>query len=602
MIREFAYGFSRRHHFQPSNKMQDWMYIAKDVFISLYAYDNDVIDYVRKHKKLAGFNGAIYMPKEYLLDIDGDSVEMAKLKTLDLCDLIQSLNIPYNIYFSGRGFHLGIPDYAFKWEPCSNLHIKVKTELDKKGIYKYADPSVTDKTRIIRLPFTMNQKSGLWKIPLTEDQLIDLKSEDISNLAKKYGHAMKIDLVLPECEPVFDCLTLTKTKVVKKDIPISEYSPDPINYPCIQSMLHGVSYGGRHATALRLAAWFRWLYPENVVRLVMKDWREKVDSPKNPFTQDEMNKIVTDCYKGHNGSGYRYGCMDKVMDSHCKTSCRLYKAKKSQTILTPQDIEKQLINFYTNDIEPINIGKLYGQDFPVYPGEVVVIQAPPKSMKTMILQNWVNSLKKNTYFLEMEMSPRQVMSRFIMIEKGWNEDDIKEHFSKGENGILKDDFGWLTVDYSSCFPNELDYKLSMLPVKPEILVIDHMGLMNTKHKDLNMKMEEITKALTDIAITRNIVVFAVCEITKSAFYDGMNIASGRGSFRIAYSASKVLSLKPTKDVDGNIQSIQITTEANREKEQLNTTLFVDKLRLGLPTTYDVETVNLSKTNERTNEW
>lgn len=78
MIREFAYGFSRRHHFQPSNKMQDWMYIAKDVFISLYAYDKDVIEYVQKHKRLSGYNGAIYMPKEYLLDVDGDSVDIAQ--------------------------------------------------------------------------------------------------------------------------------------------------------------------------------------------------------------------------------------------------------------------------------------------------------------------------------------------------------------------------------------------------------------------------------------------------------------------------------------------------------------------------------------------
>ncbi len=595
MIREFAYGFSRRHHFQPSNKMQDWMYIAKDVFISLYAYDKDVIEYVQKHKRLSGYNGAIYMPKEYLLDVDGDSVDIAQKKTIDLCDLIQSLDIPYNVYFSGRGFHIGLPDYAFKWEPCADLHLKVKKELDKHGIYEFADPSVTDKTRIIRLPFTMNQKSGLWKIPLTEKQLLTLKGDEISELAKKYGHAMKIDLILPECEPVFDCLTIKSVKKTTKiDIPISEYSPDPINYPCIQTMLNGTGYGGRHAMALRLAAWFRWLYPENIVRLVMEDWRQRVDSDKNPFKKDEMDKIVTDCYKGHNGSGYRYGCMDKVMDSHCKTTCRLYKAKKSQTIITPKDIENQLINFYTTDIKPVDIGEQYGQPFPIYPGEVVVIQAPPKSMKTMILQNWVNSLKKETYFLEMEMSPRQVMSRFIMIEKGWDEDDIKDHFSKGKNGILQDDFGWLTVDYSSCYPNELDNKLSMLPKKPEILVVDHMGLMNTKHRDLNMKMEEITQALTDIAISRNIVVFCVCEITKSAFHEGMNIASGRGSFRIAYSASKVLSLKPTKDGDGKIVSIQIKTEANREKEQLNTTLFVDKLRLGVPKTYEIDNLNLNK--------
>ena len=56
-----------------------------------------------------------------------------------------------------------------------------------------------------------------------------------------------------------------------------------------------------------------------------------------------------------------------------------------------KSMEKELVEFLTRDLDPINIGKLYGQDFPIYPGEVVILQAPPKSMKTMLLQNWVNS-------------------------------------------------------------------------------------------------------------------------------------------------------------------------------------------------------------------
>ena len=199
-------------------------------------------------------------------------------------------------------------------------------------------------------------------------------------------------------------------------------------------------------------------------------------------------------------------------------------------------------------------------------------------MKTMLIQNWVNSLKKPTYFLEMEMSARQIWQRFIQIEKGWTEDEVREYYASNINGI-SDAFKWLYVDYAPCMALELEKKVNMLPIKPEIVVIDHMGLMQSKHRDLNLKMEEIAQALTEVAIRNNVVVFAVCEITKQAMTEGMNIASVRGSFRIAYNASKILSIQPKKGLDGKIISLQVSTTANREKEQFNQVLELNNLQI-----------------------
>ena len=190
------------------------------------------------------------------------------------------------------------------------------------------------------------------------------------------------------------------------------------------------------------------------------------------------------------------------------------------------------------------------------------------------MQNWVNAFKKPTYFLELEMSPRQIWTRFIMIEKGWTEDDIRKHYLEMNNGISSL-FKWLHVDYAPCYPMELEKRIAMLPIKPEIVVVDHMGLMMSKHRDLNMKMEEVAGALTELAIKHNIIVFTISEITKSAFHDGMDISSSRGSFRIAYNASKVLSLKASKKLDGSIANLRLKTIANREKGTLNKILRLD---------------------------
>ena len=255
-------------------------------------------------------------------------------------------------------------------------------------------------------------------------------------------------------------------------------NPDPVNHPCISGMLQGTSFGNRHAVALRIAAWLRWRYPEHTVRLIMEDWRKRVSSEDHPFNESEMSRLVTDCYKGHGGSGYRYGCMDKVMDSFCKSTCKIYKAKKTTSLMSAEQMENALVNFYRSDLKPINVGEPYGIDFPIYPGELVVLQAPPKSMKTMLIQNWVNNLKKPTYFLEMEMSARQIWQRFIQIEKGWTEDEIREYYATNMQGI-SDSFKWLYVDYAPCMALELEKKINMLPIKPEVVVIDHMGLMQS---------------------------------------------------------------------------------------------------------------------------
>ena len=237
------------------------------------------------------------------------------------------------------------------------------------------------------------------------------------------------------------------------------------------------------------------------------------------------------------------------------------------------------MNFYDNAQEPINIGKFYGQDFPIYPGEVVIIQAPPASMKTMLLQNWMVDIGKPTYFLEMEMSPRQIWSRFVMIANNWTEDQLVKHY-KYERKQLKDQFDWLKVDFSPPYPSELEKRIITQPVKPELVVVDHLGLLRSKQRDNNMKVEEASQALMEIAVKHNVVVFAVSEINKTAFKEGMDIASSRGSFRIAYNANKLLSILPYKNKEtGLIEMLNIKSDKNREKEFLNVNLNVNNVRI-----------------------
>tara|TARA_R100001086_G_scaffold87927_1_gene42985 strand:+ start:3022 stop:4776 length:1755 start_codon:yes stop_codon:yes gene_type:complete len=579
MIKEVAFGIANRHHFMPEDEIDKWKG-TKDTYTSLYSYDDYVKEYYNNKKTLAGFDGKIYMPKEFYFDVDGDSSERARQLTIGLCEYLKELDVTYRLYFSGTGFHVGVSQGIFKWEPSKDLHLRVKDCLTSNGVFDFADSSVVDKTRIIRLTNTRNSKSGLFKVPISESEL----HTDIENIKKLAVYMRLPDWYLVENEeetPVFDVMKRVK---VAQTTPIvtSSRTGDSFYYPCIQKMLEGTSYGSRHNVSLRVAAWLKDRYPEHVVRVIMEDFRQRVDMKDKPFPKKEMDTIVENCYTGHNGKGYRYGCSDSVMDHFCNSSCTLYSSKKSQKAITAENMEDLLIDFLDSNIEPINIGEIYNQDFPIYPGEVLVIQAPPKSMKTMLIQNWLCALKRPTYFLELEMSSRQIYMRFLQIQLGMTEQEILSYYRDKKNGLHKD-FEWLTFDTNNCHPFEIEKRISSLAQKPEIVVVDHMGLLNTNHKDANMKMEEISEGLRTLAIRQNVVVITVSEISKGAIRENnvSDISASRGSFRIAYSANKILSLHADRDkMDGNrIKRIRVRTVANREKEQLNVSLRLDGLNM-----------------------
>jgi len=581
MIKEIAFGLSNRHHFHDADSIEQWEGIENDTFCSLYDYDEDVKNYYSDNKSLSGFDGKIYMPEEFLLDVDGSNVLDARDKLIDLLKLLKQLDVPSKVYFSGTGFHVGIHRSAFEWEAHKDLHIAVKKELTDKGIFNIADPSVTDKTRIIRINNTKNSKSGLFKVQIHEDyvnNVMNCNKEDLESVIKHYASEQKeSEPVDPVDKPVFNVLI----KEEPKQQQIQTQSLETKHHTCIQKMMEGAPKGKRHMVALRLAAYLRWRFPENIVRMIMENWRQRV-SIQHEFKQAEMDNIITGCYKGHGGEGYTYGWDDPIIKFYCDSTCKLHRGKRSvrtESVMNASAMEKELIEFYSKDHNPINIGELYGQDFPIYPGEVVIIQAPPASMKTMLLQNWIVALKKPTYFIEMEMSPRQIWSRFVMIENKWTHEELEAHYSQLQNG-QEDKFEYLTVDYSSPYPSDIENKIAMMENKPELVVVDHMGLFKSKRQDNNMKVEEASQALMELAVKYNVVVFAVSEISKSAFKEGMDISSSRGSFRVAYNANKLLSLTPYRNKETNlIEMIHVKSDKNREKEFLNVRLNVNNVRI-----------------------
>lgn len=575
MLKEYAFSLTNRHHFYPPTKISSFYNISSDTFMSLWDYDDDVIEYVKKKKSLSGYRGKLYMPDEFIFDVDGANIEQAKELTFGLLNILEDAqsSIPVQIYFSGeKGFHIHISNTAFKWEPCNDLNLRVKHILKGSGIYDYADPLVIDRTRLIRVPNTLKVSSGYWKVPLKRSEVKDVNEEWLDiNAAKPRDSFQFQDL---ETSPIFDVTKSVPKLEFKSQGRISKSN----NYICIQKMMENVPYGFRHKAALTLGSHLRDRFPEDAVRVFMEHWRLKISTSENPFSTGEMDKIINSVYNANDGEGYNFGCNSEVKDRLCSPECKLYKSKKSISSFNVSDLEKELLSFYASDHEPLDIGKIYDQHFPVHPGETVLLTAPPESMKSMLILNWVLAFKKQAYFMEFEMSRRQVMERLSMIHNGWDQETLINHYKSGKNGMPE--MRNIEFEFEPCFPWEIKKKLDVIDFKPEVIFIDHCGLMKSRFRDEMSKDKDISEGIMNLSKDLNCIVIAIWELSKEAFKTGVDISSPSGSFRISYNANKILALKPIRGEEGSIQHLELITIKNREQERLNCRLDVDQRKNG----------------------
>ena len=130
---------------------------------------------------------------DFFLDIDAeDSLEEAKQDALKACGLLQQLlEIDANTierYFSGcRGFHVTVPFGVFGNEASPHLMaaLRIWAEEITRGGVKHIDLGVYQPARLLRLPGSINSKSGLHKIPLWPEELEKLSVEEIRQAARQ---------------------------------------------------------------------------------------------------------------------------------------------------------------------------------------------------------------------------------------------------------------------------------------------------------------------------------------------------------------------------------------------------------------------------------
>jgi hypothetical protein len=189
-------GIFNRGNIQQAETMPDYIGTpgAVDCFASLYLHSKDFISYYEKNKKVAGYNGPVWCDTLYFdLDYkDGtmpENIDKAQAETRRLIQVLKSNGISsFKIKFSGsKGFHVSISHPAlFLVSGYEKTPLYVERFARKLSTGINCDYSIYgNATRLIRSVNSINSKSGLYAIPLSEGELFTLPVDDVLLLAKQ---------------------------------------------------------------------------------------------------------------------------------------------------------------------------------------------------------------------------------------------------------------------------------------------------------------------------------------------------------------------------------------------------------------------------------
>ena len=535
----------------PTSKLVS--YIGDEpLYRSVYQYDETAVEYVNSNGSLKNFFGVRYIDK---IPIDIDKQDRSDAKTLDILrgiilELEEShiTTSHFQSYFSGSGYHLILSGALFNFKEGNDLPYIVKQTLKK--LFPEIDASIYMRTGIYRLQHTLNQKTDLYKIPLTRDEVMNKEPEEIKELAKTPRLDFKYHTL--EGSGEFEHLIVKEVPDIRVFNKISE--PNKI-IPCVQSMLNqGAKEGSRHITAMRIISHFkRHGIPSHYCKVSMLHWNNK-SMPENSIME-----MVENVYNRN----YKYGCQDSVMLNHCKTQCIHFTRKDYLVDIKSSDtMQGELAERLTTDFsgKTINLGKMLNIDKEsvIFPGELVTIFGPTGSNKTTFAQNLalgvdfannkiVPEWQIPTLFLSLELSSWYMHRRHLQIVANKTKDEVNANYKKLYESH-KNELEHIMIQTISPTLDKIYEKVREL--QPQLVIVDYIDLVDTpvSYRGEYEKIKYISHGLSNMAVNNDLIVIQISQVSREySRNEVLDLYAGKGSGAIENASRKVIGLNGQPD-------------------------------------------------------
>lgn len=526
--------------------------LRQPIYRSYYSFDEEIKDHFQRFKTVRSYKGKFYLD-HILIDIDRgkDSDEFVLQRARAFVQKLQEdweldkYNI--SIWYSGTGYHVIFPD-IFEFEPSVYLPSEVRATI--MNFFPDMDDKPLISTGLIRTGYSFNSKSGLFKIPLTYDELYSLNVINIMNLAKDGSPRTNMDEWDKEPPKIFHNMIVKNA--VRRTEEFTRTEPTRI-VTCVQKIfLEGPVAGTRHDNLLRLVSRFRLQgVPYEGVLALAREWNA------NSISDYELIRQVKYAWD----KGYTPGCMDTVLAKYCDPKCTKFAEKNLETtIVSARSLEKQFMKFRRSDfsLTSFSLNEFYylPDPYDVFPGEMVVIIGDTGVNKTALVQNWIINLKRlKTLFCSLEVHDNLYYRRNIQIAHNMTKNEVNAYYEKNENTLSE------AVEHIDMIfdPITTDKLLEMVKKNDyRIVVIDVVDAMKVKKtSDYNGdKTEQLANEIKQLANKGNCIVICIHHISKEAARNGtLTKHSGKGSSAIEQKADKLIGVE-LSSTDPNVRIIK----------------------------------------------
>ena len=551
------------------------------MYRSVFLYDEDALKFINKSGSIKNFVGKRYID-EVPIDIDKGqqtdeyTLQQAQFVLYELNELgLKEEN--YQIYFSGTGYHINISGECFNIEPSSDLPFILKQTMKELIDYKI-DLSVYTKSAIIRSPYSFNNKSSLYKVPLTATELNTMSVQDIHLKANfDMNNNQKF---LREIIGDGSLERYVKTEV--PEVRSMQSVQEPRNVvPCVQTMYRkGPSQGNRNNTVLRMASHFRRHgIPSDATKASLLHWNNNQLDPQ----------VIIDKVEATYNHGYQYGCKDSIMSEYCDPKCVYYKHKDYLVdVHTREQLQAQLEERLSTDYtgKSIDLAKMFGlaeKDCIIYPGELVTIFGPTGSNKTTLAQNIVlgydfkediinTDWQLPTLFLSLELSGHYMHRRNLQIVSGLSKDAVNDDVQQiGKD--YADQLSHLTIQTIATQPEAIAKKIKEM--QPTVVVIDYIDLLECP-PHLRGEYEQvryISHYLSNLAVNMDIIIIQISQVSRDySRNEILDIYAGKGSGAIENASRKVIGINGRQDNTAKEVSLFKNSDGDLFNVKLNSLL------------------------------
>ena len=237
------------------------------------------------------------------------------------------------IYFSGnKGIHIILPAEILGVTPSAELnHVYKYIANLAKGFTpnKTVDTQIYDNKRLFRIPNTKHEKSGLYKIPITLNELQTLSINQIRNMATaqryiQYPIYSELPTANRAYQKIIEEYSRNKEQEDKKR---GRRFKKTFNFvpPCIQNILeNGAQEGERNITIACLAGFYK-SYGKTLDETIdlISDWN---DNNIKPTGKNELIKTIKSIFN----SEKQFGCATLQSLSVCNNTCKVYIKKEEK--------------------------------------------------------------------------------------------------------------------------------------------------------------------------------------------------------------------------------------------------------------------------------